>query len=70
MGQIVNLQRAKKRLLRDVDKLAAAENRARHGRTAVQKANDARAEQRRRDALDGKKCPEPGEAVSPPPKPV
>ena len=60
MGEIVNLQRAKKRLARGAAKQAAAENRAKHGRTAAQKSNDARAEHRRRDALDGKRRPEPG----------
>ncbi len=60
MGEIVNLQRAKKRLAREAAIQAAAENRTRHGRTTAQKANNARAEQRRRDALDGKRRPEPG----------
>lgn len=59
MGEIVNLQRAKKQLARQAAKRAAKQNRARHGRTAAQKTNDARAEQRRRNALDGKR-PEPG----------
>ncbi len=54
MGEIVNLQRAKKRLALRAAERSATEKRARHGRTAAQKANDARAEQRRRDALEAK----------------
>ena len=54
MGEIVNLRRVKKQLARADAAQAAAENRIRHGRTTAQKRDEQRAEQRRRDALDGK----------------
>lgn len=42
MGEIVNLRREKKRRARDEAAQAAAENRVRFGRDAVQKAKDKR----------------------------
>ncbi|MBN9563800.1 MAG: DUF4169 family protein [Alphaproteobacteria bacterium] len=54
MGEIVNLNRAKKQREREEAARLARENRVRHGRTGAQKENDRRAEQRRRHALDGK----------------
>ena len=59
MGEIVNLKRAKKQRNREAAEMAARESRVRHGRTATQKTNDARAEQRRLEALEGKR-PERG----------
>ncbi len=59
MGEIVNLRTAKKQRVRADAAKAARENRIRHGRTAAQKRDDQRAEQRRRDALDGKRT-DPG----------
>ena len=53
MGEIVNLRQAKKQLARQASKQHAVESRARHGRTATEKANERKAEQRRRDALEG-----------------
>ncbi len=41
MGEIVNLRRVKKARQRAEAAEAAQQNRVRHGRTAVQKANDA-----------------------------
>jgi hypothetical protein len=55
MGEIVNLNRVKKRQARD-----AAANRAKHGRTAAGKANDRRAEARRQALLDGTRRPPKG----------
>ena len=55
MGEIVNLKRAKKQREREEATRLARENRVRHGRTGARKENDRREEQRRRDALDGKR---------------
>jgi len=55
MGEIVNLKRAKKQREREAAARLARENRVRHGRTGAAKENDRREEQRRRDALDGKR---------------
>jgi hypothetical protein len=54
MAEIVNLRRVKKQRARDEQAREAKENRIRHGRTAAQKENDARAEHRRQLAMDGK----------------
>ena len=55
MAEIVNLRRVKKQRARAEQAQDAKENRIRHGRTATQKANDARTEQRRQASLDGKR---------------
>jgi len=55
MGEIVNLRRVKKLRARDDAAQAAKENRIRHGRTAAEKANDAREAAHRAAALDDKK---------------
>ena len=55
MAEIVNLRRVKKQRARAEQARDAKENRIRHGRTAAQKENDARAEQRRQALLDGKR---------------
>ncbi len=53
MGEIVNLRRVKKQRARDAAAAAAAENRARHGRSKTE-LEAARLEQdRARRALDG-----------------
>ena len=53
MGDIVNLNRARKRLLREAERERAAANRLRHGQTALQRAR-ARAEGERIERkLDG-----------------
>lgn len=55
MGEIVNLNKARKAQTRQ-DKVAeAAANRTKHGRTKAEKANDRRAEERRQALLDGAK---------------
>ncbi|HET6194886.1 MAG TPA: DUF4169 family protein [Acetobacteraceae bacterium] len=61
MGEIVNLRRTKKTLQRQQAADAAKQNRVRHGRTAAEKANDKRAEQRRQALLDASRRGEAGE---------
>ena len=53
MAEIVNLRRVKKRQARDAAAQAAAENRARHGRTGAAKEADRLEQERARRALDG-----------------
>ncbi len=53
MGEIVNLRRARKRLAATAADVVAAQNRARHGRTAVQAAKDRAGEVLRNALLDG-----------------
>ncbi len=60
MGEIVNLNRAKKRQAREAAAAEATANRAKHGRTAAEKANDQRAEARRQALLDGARRPPRG----------
>lgn len=55
MTGIVNLNRARKARARAEAEATAAANRAKHGRTAAERGNDARAEARRRALLDGAK---------------
>ena len=55
MGEIVNLNKARKALAKDTAEATAAANRAKHGRTKAGKANDAAAEARRKALLDGAK---------------
>ena len=54
MGEIVNLNRARKRLDRAREALDAKENRVRFGRTRAEKACDHRAGKIREALLDGK----------------
>ncbi len=61
VGEIVNLRRTKKTLQRQQAADAAKQNRVRHGRTAAEKANDKRAEQRRQALLDASRRGETGE---------
>jgi len=61
MGQIVNLRGVKKAKARAAAASEAAAARVKHGRTAAEKANDARAAVRRAAVVDGaKRDPEPG----------
>ncbi len=53
MGEIVNLRRVKKARQRAAEAAVAEQNRARHGRTAAEKANDDRTRQRQAQATDG-----------------
>lgn len=55
MAEIVNLNRMRKAKARDRAEAEAAANRVKHGRTKAEKANDRRAEERRRALLDGAK---------------
>ena len=58
MAEIVNLTREKKRRARAQAAQTAAENRARHGRTAAEKAADARAASALKSRQDGARLPE------------
>jgi hypothetical protein len=60
MGEIVNLRQVKKQREREAAELAAAENRARHGRTVAARKAERLAEERRRALLDGAKKDDPG----------
>jgi Xaa-Pro aminopeptidase len=53
MGEIMNLNKARKARARAVEAAQAAANRIRHGRTPAERANDLRAEARRQALLDG-----------------
>lgn len=55
MAEIVNLNKARKAQARQGAEALAAANRAKHGRTKAEKANEARAEARRKALLDGAK---------------
>jgi hypothetical protein len=55
MAEIVSLSKVRKAQRRVEQVQEAAENRVRHGRTKAQKANDRRAEERRKTLLDGVK---------------
>ena len=57
MGEIVNLKQVKKQRARAGKAAEAAANRAKHGRTAAEKANDRREEARRQALLDGARQP-------------
>ncbi|MDO9710008.1 DUF4169 family protein [Paracraurococcus lichenis] len=61
MGDIVNLNRLRKAKARAEAEATAAANRAKHGRTGAEKANDRRAEQRRQALLDGARRDPPGD---------
>ena len=55
MAEIVNLNKARKARDRAEAEAKAAANRAKHGRTKADKANDRAAEARRQALLDGAK---------------
>ncbi len=55
MAELVNLARVKKARAKAEAEALAAANRAKHGRTKAEKANDARAEARHQALLDGVK---------------
>jgi hypothetical protein len=61
VGEIVNLQREKKRRVRDEAATLAKQNRVRHGRTKAERANDRRVEERRQALLDASRRGETGE---------
>lgn len=64
MADIVNLRRARKRRAAEEDEARAKENRARFGRTKVQKAADRARERRHQADLDGKRLDGDGNAES------
>jgi hypothetical protein len=53
MDKVVNLHRVKKARARAEAAALAAANRAKYGRTGVEKANDRRQQERREALLDG-----------------
>ena len=55
MGEIVNLNKSRKARARQDAQADAAVNRAKHGRTKAERAQDAQAEARRKALLDGAK---------------
>ncbi|MVA97179.1 DUF4169 family protein [Nitratireductor sp. CAU 1489] len=59
MAEIVNLRLARKRADRAEREKRADENRARHGRTKMQKQTEARVEKTARMALDGHRRDKP-----------
>ena len=64
MGDVVNLNRARKARAKAGAEAKAAANRAKHGRTAAEREKEARAEARRRALLDSAKrddAPKDGE---------
>ena len=64
MGEIVNLNRARKARARTEAAATAAANRAKHGRTTAERGRDELVEARRRALLDGAKrddAPDGGE---------
>lgn len=54
MGDIVNLRHARKQRARETARQEARQNRARHGRTAIEKSEDRRHSERAEAALSGK----------------
>ena len=61
MDKVVNLNRVKKARARAEAAAQAAANRVKHGRNAVEKANDQRQQERRAALLDGARQPKPEE---------
>jgi len=61
MVEIVNLRRTKKLRERADAATTAKQNRIRHGRSKLEKANDQRAEQRRQALLDASRRSETSE---------
>ncbi len=57
MGEIVNLRRVKKARARDAAAERAAENRARHGMTKLERDAEAKRRERRDAELDGARLP-------------
>jgi hypothetical protein len=66
MGEIVNLNKARKNHNRAIAEKRAAENRIRHGRRRSEKAKDRDAPVRRGKALDGKKLARGRELIKTP----
>jgi Domain of unknown function (DUF4169) len=60
MGEIVNLNKARKNHNRAVERRKAAENRIRHGRTRAEKAKDRDQTARREHELDRSKLDQDG----------
>ena len=61
MAEIVNLRRVRKRLAREADAAAAAENRVRHGQTRAEQAAPVQEAAERNRVLDGARLPSAGD---------
>ena len=61
MGEIVNLNRARKAKAKAEAEATATANRVKHGRSKAEKANDRAAEARRHALLDAARLTPPGE---------
>ncbi|MBX3572949.1 MAG: DUF4169 family protein [Mesorhizobium sp.] len=61
MGEVVNLRLARKRKARAAQDIQAAANRALHGRTKAEKAEEKAARQRGEALLDGHRLERPGD---------
>ncbi|MDR3418276.1 MAG: DUF4169 family protein [Nevskia sp.] len=61
MGDIINLNKARKRKTREQAEIQAAANRARHGRTKAEKQRDAALAELERERLDRLKRDDGGE---------
>lgn len=59
MGDVINLNKARKAKARASSRRAAAANRVKHGRTGAEKAADRAAEERRVRDLDGRLLDDP-----------
>jgi hypothetical protein len=59
MAEIVNLNRVRKAKARDAARQQAAANRAKHGRTAAERAREQEARARRDAVLDGQRLDDP-----------
>jgi hypothetical protein len=59
MAEIVNLNRVRKAKARDAARQQAAANRAKHGRTAAERAREQEARARREAVLDGQRLDDP-----------
>ncbi len=57
MVEIVNLNKARKRLLREAEQANAASNRVRHGRTRAERDRERQDTERARRTLDGAEMP-------------
>lgn len=61
MAEIVNLRRVRKQHAREAEAAAAAENRARYGRTLAERAAPTQADAERNRVLDGARLPSAGD---------
>ena len=65
MGEIVNLRQRRRQQRREADAQAAADNRARHGRTRIERTLDAHEAAQRQALLDGARIQPPPDEPKP-----